>query len=140
MGPEGTKVELVENPALTVPIALHHVHFFNPAQQQMRDWYVGMFGAAPGSRGKFLTAELPGVSLTVSASSQPVVGTRGRVIDHIGFNVARLDELTRKLQAAGARLEAADPRLEALGIRSAFISDPWGTSVELTEGLERALT
>ena len=31
MGPEGTKVELVENPELSVPIAIHHVHFFNPA-------------------------------------------------------------------------------------------------------------
>ena len=106
----------------------------------MRDWYVGMFGAAPGSRGKFLTAELPGVSLTVSASPQPVVGTRGRVIDHIGFEVIRLDELSRKLQSAGAKLEASDVRLEALGIRSAFVTDPWGTSLELTEGLERALT
>jgi predicted enzyme related to lactoylglutathione lyase len=136
MGPEGTKVELVENPRLSVPIAIHHVHFFNPAQQQMRDWYVGMFGATPGSRGKFLTAELPGVSLTVSASQQPVVGTRGRVIDHIGFNVSRLDELTRKLQSAGAMLQASDPRLDAAGVRSAFFTDPWGTSVELTEGLE----
>lgn len=139
MGPEGTKVELVENPALRVPIAIHHVHFFNPAQQQMRDWYVAMFGASPGSRGKFLTAELPGVSLTVSASQQPVVATRGRVIDHIGFNVSRLDELTRKLQSAGARLQASDPRLEAVGVQSAFVTDPWGTSLELTEGLERAL-
>ena len=140
MGPEGTKVELVENPELSVPIAIHHVHFFNPAQQPMRDWYAGMFGAAPGSRGKFLTAELPGISLTVSASQQPVVGTRGRVIDHIGFEVVRLDELSRKLQSAGAKLEASDVRLEALGIRSAFVTDPWGTSLELTEGLERALT
>jgi predicted enzyme related to lactoylglutathione lyase len=139
MGPEGMKVELVENPALRVPIAIHHVHFFNPAQQQMRDWYVAMFGASPGSRGKFLTAELPGVSLTVSASQQPVVGTRGRVIDHIGFNVSRLDELTRKLQSAGAALQASDPRLEAIGVHSAFVTDPWGTSVELTEGLEQAL-
>ena len=136
MGPEGTKVELVENPTLTVPIAIHHVHFFNPAQQPMRDWYAAMFGASPGSRGKFLTAELPGVSLTVSASQQPVVGTRGRVIDHIGFNVSRLDELTRKLQSAGARLQASDPRLDAAGVRSAFVTDPWGTSLELTEGLD----
>lgn len=139
MGPEGTKVELVENPALSVPVAIHHVHFFNPAQQQMRDWYVAMFGASPGSRGKFLTAQLPGVSLTVSASQQPVVGTRGRVIDHIGFDVSRLDELTRKLQTAGATLQASDPRLEATGVRSAFVIDPWGTSLELTDGLERAL-
>lgn len=139
MGPEGTKVELVENPALTVPIALHHVHFFNPAQEAMRDWYVALFDATPGSRGKFKTAELPGVSLTVSASSQPVVGTRGRVIDHIGFDVAGLDEFAGKLESGGAVIGRPDPRLQDLGIRSAFFTDPWGTSVELTEGLNRAI-
>jgi catechol 2,3-dioxygenase-like lactoylglutathione lyase family enzyme len=139
MGPEGTKVELVENQALTVPIALHHLHFFNPAQDEMRDWYVGIFGATPGSRGKFKTAELPGVSLTVSASPQPVVGTHGRVIDHIGFEVSRLAEFAPSLEAAGATLGPPDPRVQALGISSTFFTDPWGTSVELTEGLDRAL-
>lgn len=139
MGPEGTKIELVENPGLTVPIALHHLHFFNPAQEEMRDWYVALFGASPGSRGKFKTAEMPGVSLTVSASPQPVVGTRGRVVDHIGFDVERLDEFAGKLGATGATLQSADPRLERLGIRSTFFADPWGTSIELTERLDRAL-
>jgi predicted enzyme related to lactoylglutathione lyase len=139
MGPEGTKVELVENGALTVPIALHHVHFFNPAQEAMRDWYVAMFGATPGSRGKFKTAELPGVSLTVSASPQPVVGTSGRVLDHIGFDVDSLGEFSRKLESGGASLQAEDPRLHGLGIPSALFTDPWGTSVELTEGLQPAL-
>ncbi len=140
MGPEGTKVELVENPALGVPVALHHLHFFNPAQEEMRDWYVGIFGASPGSRGKFKTAELPGVSLTVSASPQPVVGTRGRVIDHIGFDVTGLDAFPARLESAGAMLAAPDPRVEALGIPSLFFTDPWGTSVELTEGLDRRAT
>jgi len=65
MGPEGTKVELVENPALTATIALHHVHFFNSAQEEMRDWYVALLGDIPGSRGRFKTDELPRASLTV---------------------------------------------------------------------------
>jgi catechol 2,3-dioxygenase-like lactoylglutathione lyase family enzyme len=137
MGPEGMKIELVENPSLTSPIALHHVHFFNPAQEEMRDWYVGLFGAMPGSRGKFKTAELPGVSLTVSASAQPVVGTSGRVLDHIGFDVEGLEEMTGKLEGAGARLQDEDPRLKTLGIRSTFFTDPWGTAVELTDGMHR---
>ena len=54
-------------------------------------------------------------------------------------SIDRLDELTRKLQSAGAMLQASDPRLEAVGVQSAFVTDPWGTSLELTEGLERAL-
>jgi catechol 2,3-dioxygenase-like lactoylglutathione lyase family enzyme len=135
MGPEGTKIELVENPGLTAPIALHHLHFFNPAQNEMRDWYVALFGASPGSRGKFKTAEMPGLSLTVSMSSQPVVGTSGRVVDHIGFDVERLDEFAGKLGSVGATLQRPDPRLESRGIRSIVFTDPWGTSVELTEGL-----
>jgi catechol 2,3-dioxygenase-like lactoylglutathione lyase family enzyme len=137
MGPEGTKIELVENPRLTVPIAVHHLHFFNPAQDEMRDWYVALFGASPGSRGKFKTADMPGLSLTVSMSAQPVVGTSGRVVDHIGFDVERLDDFAGKLGSVGAMLQNPDPRLERLGIRSIFFADPWGTSVELTEGLNR---
>ncbi len=139
MGPEGTKLELVENSALTAAIALHHVHFFNPAQEEMRDWYAALFAATPGSRGKFRTAELPGVSLTVSASAQPVAGTKGRVLDHIGFDVEGLDGFAGKLQAAGATLEAEDSRLARWGIRSVFFTDPWGTRVELTDGLDRGL-
>lgn len=139
MGPEGMKIELVENPRLTVPIAVHHLHFFNPAQEEMRDWYVTLFGASPGSRGKFKTAEMPGLSLTVSASSQPVVGTSGRVVDHVGFDVERLDEFAGKLGSMGATLRSPDPRLESLGIRSIFFTDPWGTSVELTERLNSQL-
>jgi hypothetical protein len=139
MGPEGTKLELVENPALTAPIALHHIHFFNPAQEEMRDWYAALFGATPGSRGKFKTAELPGVSLTVSASAQPVTGTKGRVLDHIGFDVEGLDDFAVKLQASGATVETEDSRLRTLGIPSMFFTDPWGTRVELTDGLNRGL-
>ncbi len=139
MGPEGTKLELVENPALTAPIALHHIHFFNPAQEEMRDWYAALFGATPGSRGKFKTAELPGVSLTVSASAQPVTGTKGRVLDHLGFDVEGLDDFAVKLQASGATVETEDSRLRTLGIPSMFFTDPWGTRVELTDGLNRGL-
>ena len=141
MGPEGTKVELVENPSLTAAIALHHIHFFNPAQEEMRDWYVAMLGATAGSRGKFKTAELPDVSLTVSASAQPVVGTSGRVLDHIAFDAEGhlFDEIARKVRQAGATVAAEDPRLRGLGVRSMRFTDPWGTSIELTEGFWRRL-
>src|SRR6185295_15248105 len=40
MGPDNVKVELFENKKATLPIALHHVHFFVSDPIAVRDWYV----------------------------------------------------------------------------------------------------
>src|SRR5947199_5888607 len=45
LGPEDTKVELVEVKTQTVPIQLHHIHFFSQQNQEMRAWYEKTFGA-----------------------------------------------------------------------------------------------
>jgi catechol 2,3-dioxygenase-like lactoylglutathione lyase family enzyme len=134
MGPEGTKVELVENPGLDSPIALHHVHFFTPQPDEMRDWYVRTFDAAPGDRGTFRTADLPSVSLTMVSALEPVVGTRGRVLDHLGFEVQGLEALCRRLEANGVGFDQRYARTNS-GAGSATFTDPWGTLVELTEGV-----
>ena len=65
MGPDGVKVELVENRTQAEPIALHHIHFDANDVDAMKAWYVDMFGAAPGMRGSFQAADLPGVNLTL---------------------------------------------------------------------------
>ena len=140
MGPEGTKVELVENPALR----RRQSRFITctsstPRRQRCGTGKSVLLGAIPGSRGKFMTAELPGVSLTVSASPQPVAGTQRTGLDHIGFEVERLEELVRKLSIAGRKTPGVGCSAGDAGIRSALFTDPWGTSLELTEGLHRAV-
>ena len=40
LAPDEVKVELVENKQQTIPITLHHVHFFNPKNVEMQSWYV----------------------------------------------------------------------------------------------------
>src|SRR6476646_7663460 len=45
LAPDDVKVELVEVKQQTTPIALHHVHFFNPKNVEMQAWYIKMFGA-----------------------------------------------------------------------------------------------
>ena len=47
MAPDDVKVELLENKALTMPIALHHVHFATQNVAEMKAWYVQAFGATP---------------------------------------------------------------------------------------------
>lgn len=135
--PDGVRVELVEDKTLATPAANHHIHWYDANVDATRDWYVKMFGAAAGKRGRFEAADLPGVNLTFSAAEQPVAGTKGRVLDHIGFEVKNLAEFTKKLEAAGVKFDVPYRRVESLGLSLAFFTDPWGTYVELTEGLGR---
>ena len=139
MGPEDTKVELVENKTQTMPIMLHHVHFFNPQNSDMQQWYVKVFGAKPGlgGGGAYPAGTLPGVALNFSPSMDPVVGTQGRALDHIGFEVKNLEAFCKKLETMGIKLERPYTKVEALNISTAFIKDPWGTYIELTEGLDK---
>ncbi len=138
MGPDDTKVELVEIKTQTMPVMLHHVHFFNPQNADVQAWYVKVFGAKPGTGGgAFPTATLPGVALNFSPSAEPVVGTQGRALDHIGFEIKNLAEFCKKLEAQGVKLERPYTKVDSLGIAIAFIRDPWGTYIELTEGLDK---
>ena len=137
LAPDEVKVELVENKQQTIPITMHHVHFFNPKNAEMQAWYVKTFGAQPRPPGAFLSAGLPGVALNFSLSPDPVVPTQGRALDHIGFEVKNLEEFCKKLEADGIKLTVPYRKVPALGIAIAFFTDPWGTYIELTEGLDK---
>jgi catechol 2,3-dioxygenase-like lactoylglutathione lyase family enzyme len=140
LGPDEVKVELVEAKQQTAPIQLHHVHFFNQQNIQMQAWYAKTFGAKPRAANPgaaFVTADLPGVALNFTPSPDPVVGTQGRAVDHIGFEVKNLEAFTKKLEADGVKLDRPYTKVEALNISIAFIRDPWGTYIELTDGLDR---
>ncbi len=137
MGPDETKVELFENKALTHPIALHHIHFAAQQIAEMKAWYVRLFGARPGMRGSFQAADLPGVNLSWMPSPAPLAGTKGRTLDHIGFEVKGLEDFCRQLEAQGVKFDRPYTKVAALNIAIAFFEDPYGTYIELTEGLDK---
>src|SRR5688572_28637625 len=138
LGPDEIKVELVEVKGQQAPITLHHVHFFGEHRDEMQAWYAKVFGAAvqpSAPSAVFVTAQLPGVTLSFSPSQTPTVATQGRALDHIGFEVKNLEAFTKKLEADGIPLTVSYRTVPALAIAIAFIKDPWGTNIELTEGL-----
>jgi len=130
-------VALRHNEPLTAPVVTHHVHFYVPEDQILaaRDWYVRHFGATPGKRWRYDAADLPGMNLNFSAAASSLAPTRGRRLDHIGFEVVNLEAFCAKLEAAGIAFDQPFRRLPN-GAGIAFLTDPWGTSIELTEGLE----
>ena len=136
LGPDGVKVELVEDKSLDVPIANHHIHWFRSPVDETKAWYVKTFDAIPGHRDQFEAADLPGVNLSFSPSPTPVVGTKGRVLDHVGFEVHGLEAFTKKLEGDGVKFDVPYRRVNAK-LAVAFFTDPFGTYIELTEGLAK---
>jgi catechol 2,3-dioxygenase-like lactoylglutathione lyase family enzyme len=133
--PDGLKIEILEDKTQTVPIKNHHVHFYVPEDQipKIQAWYVKIFGAKPGMRGRNVAADLPGVNLTFSKADKPMEGTAGHVLDHIGFDVKNLEAFCKKLQAEGITLDRPYTKNPKTGAALAFIHDPWGTKIELND-------
>jgi hypothetical protein len=86
----------------------------------------------------FLSARLPGVQLNFSPSPTPLAATAGRAVDHIGFEVKGLEAFLKKLEEQGIKPSVTLRQVPALNnLWIAFVVDPWGTNIELTEGLDR---
>jgi catechol 2,3-dioxygenase-like lactoylglutathione lyase family enzyme len=75
--------------------------------------------------------------LNFSQSPTPVVGTKGRAVDHIGFEVKNLEAFCKRLEEMGIKIDTPYRNVPAVGLALAFITDPWGTSIELNEGLDK---
>ena len=125
------------NAPLSAPIVSHHLHLYliDDAVEEARRWYAATFGGTPGMRWRYRAVDLPGINLNFSYN--PDAGgapTRGRMLDHIGFEVNDLERFCRDLEAQGIVFDVPYRRGPA-GIGYAFLTDPWGVSIALTEGL-----
>jgi len=133
--PDELRIEILEDKNQKFPIQHHHIHFWVPESSipQIQAWYAKTFGAKPGMRGQNKAADLPGANLTFSKTDMPTVTTKGRVLDHIGFDVKNLEAFCKKLEAAGIKLDRPYTKNPQTGGALAFIYDPWGTYIELNE-------
>ena len=56
------------------------------------------------------------------------------MLDHNRFKVRNLEQFCEDLEARGVEFDVPYSR-DAAWRASAFLTDPWGTYIELTEGL-----
>jgi catechol 2,3-dioxygenase-like lactoylglutathione lyase family enzyme len=134
-GPDGVKVELSVDAAATVPVRFHHIHYYTADPVATQAWYAEKFGATKGKRASWEAGDIPGANLTYAKASDPVAPTVGRAIDHIGFEVRDLENFCKKLEASGVKFDTPYRKNAQLNLALAFLTDPWGTRIELTEGL-----
>jgi catechol 2,3-dioxygenase-like lactoylglutathione lyase family enzyme len=123
---------------------MNHIHLYPTDIPAMQAWYAKTFGGVAGKRARVARpgwidcVDLPGVNLSFSAGDQKLAPTKGRSLDHIGFEVKSLDAFVKKLEAQGIKMDAAPRAVPNTKTRIAFLTDPWGTYIELTEGLAPA--
>jgi catechol 2,3-dioxygenase-like lactoylglutathione lyase family enzyme len=96
----------------------------------------------PGATDFFFGADLPGIGYMLNffrwEPKETLVGTAGRAVDHVGFEVRNLKAFIGTLPSNGITLTTPLARDRELGVEHAVVTDPWGTVVELTEGLDKA--
>jgi catechol 2,3-dioxygenase-like lactoylglutathione lyase family enzyme len=142
--PDGVRLEVYGEPALPTDVSMNHIHYSPVDVPAIKAWYVKAFGANPGrrpcvgciSKPRMIEADdLPGVNLSFSPTTTAQAPTKGRSLDHIGFEVSNLEAFAASLEAKGIKLEGPVRQVPNTKLKIAFLTDPWGTYIELTEGL-----
>jgi len=142
LGPDGIRLEFSGDPSLQVPVKINHVHLFPPDVPAMSAWYAKVLGGVAGKCARngapdgVDCVDISGVSLAMSKSETKLEPTAGRSLDHIGFDVKDLPEFLKRMEAEGVSItQGLTPSNFVSTMRVAFIADPWGTKMEITEGL-----
>ena len=156
--PNNVTVEIQEDPSIANETEFSHFHLSVPDGAAEREWYIKTFGGEEGERRKGAKdAKIPGgfvdflgsggrggrrgsgdaAPATPPPPAPRLAASKGRVLDHIGFEVTDLKDFTDRLAASGQKFDV--PYTEASdrtgGLKTAFLTDPDGTYIELTEGL-----
>jgi catechol 2,3-dioxygenase-like lactoylglutathione lyase family enzyme len=134
-GPDGLKLEVTADPSVTDAVRFHHIHFYTGDPLAIQAWYFEKFGAKPGKRAQWEAGDIPGANLTYAKATAEVAPTLGRALDHIGFEVRDLEVFCKNLEASGVKFEGPIHKAPQIGLQYVFLVDPWGTRIELTEGL-----
>jgi catechol 2,3-dioxygenase-like lactoylglutathione lyase family enzyme len=133
--PDGVRIEILEDKSQAVPIKNEHVHFFATEAEmpKMQAWYAKTFGGKPGTRNNAPVVDVPGVQLRFAKADKAQTPTRGRILDHIGFDVKDLPAFIRKIEAEGIKLDEPYRKNDATGTAITYITDAWGTRIELVQ-------
>jgi catechol 2,3-dioxygenase-like lactoylglutathione lyase family enzyme len=126
LGPDGIKLEFSGDPSLTVPVKFGHIHLYPDDVPAMKAWYSKILGGV----------DIPGATLEMTKSDTKLLPTAGRSLDHIGFEVKDLPGFLKRMEAEGVNItQGITASNFVTGMRVAFITDPWGTKMEITEGI-----
>ncbi len=136
MSPDKIKVRITEDKSLAAPIVADTIKMMVPNVGEAQAWYAKYFGAEMVKHGNEMVADIPGSSILFEQAKGPVAPTRGRAFDRIGLEVVNLEAQVKKLEEGGIKLDSPyNGKNAAMNAGFAVFQDPFGTLIEMSEGL-----
>jgi catechol 2,3-dioxygenase-like lactoylglutathione lyase family enzyme len=134
--PDGVRMEILEDKTQTVPIRNEHIHLALPAAEipKAQAWYAKTFGGQTATRNNAPVVNLPGVQIRFNPADTKQAPTRGRVLDHFGFDVNDHAAFVKRLESEGIKLDQPVGK-GATGNTITYITDPWSTRIEIVQRL-----
>jgi catechol 2,3-dioxygenase-like lactoylglutathione lyase family enzyme len=128
-GPDGVRIELTEDSSNYAALEFDHIHFYTSQPKEMQAWYAKNFAARPGRGDKADSSNLGQTALFWS-HADAAAPTAGRAIDRLSLEIKGLEAFCKNLTDNGVKLDSPPGK-------SVFLTDPWGTRIELTEAPAR---
>ena len=113
----------------------HHVHLTAPDAKAAAAWYLEHMGCEDFGREGACQV---GMTQIIWFEREPQGGSVGTGVNHIGFSFSDLAAKMAGWQAAGLDIANPDaPIRDVEGLfKLAFLTDPWGTRIEVVEDTE----
>jgi catechol 2,3-dioxygenase-like lactoylglutathione lyase family enzyme len=133
--PDGVRIEVLEDKTQAVPIRHEHIHLFLPEAEiaKAQAWYAKTFGGKASARNNAAVIDIPGAQIRFAKADTKQAPTKGRVLDHFGFDVKDHPAFVRKIESEGIKLDEPPRKNEATGVIITYITDPWGARIELVQ-------
>jgi catechol 2,3-dioxygenase-like lactoylglutathione lyase family enzyme len=133
--PDGLRIEILQDKDQAMPIKNEHVHLFLPEGEiaKAQAWYAKTFGGKAGTRNDQPIVDIPGVQMRFAKAEKAQAPTKGRVLDHFGFDVKDHPAFVKKIEAEGIKLDEPPRKNPASGVTITYITDPWGARIELVQ-------
>ncbi len=134
--PEHLRVDVYEDRRQTKEMIFARIHFRASRSQALREWYRRLLNvqAKPATGG---VLQLPGGALTFSEAGPKDQAPAGTAIDHIGFEVIKLEARAKVLEKMGFKFDLPFRYFDRVSVSLLKLIDPAGVPVMLTEGLSR---
>jgi len=133
--PDGLRMEILEDKNQAMPIQNEHVHLrlLEADIPKAQAWYAKTFGGKAYMRNNAPVVDIPGVQIRFAKDDKAQAPTKGRVLDHFGFDVKDHAAFVRKIQAEGIKLDEPPRKNAATGVIITYITDPWGARIEIVQ-------